>query len=132
MAKNSREGNLNQGLPEDSGLDETTRANLRRLADGGNNGIKVGSFRDLQVGLTDTPVEDRPVNPNQTEENLVSVAENDAALGVETQATQDAGLTVEGSSDFDSMTKEELQAEAENRGLATSGTKDEIKARLGA
>ena len=130
MAQINKNDNMNQGLPDNTGLDETTRARLRAAADGGNDGIVVGSFADLQRGTVGDPTS-APLNPNVPEEaNLVTPAENDAQLGTTTVETEREGLTVEGQADYDDMTKEELQAEAEARGVATSGTKDEIRARL--
>lgn len=130
MAKSTSD-NLNQGVPEHSGLDEATRARLRAQADGGNDGIVVGSFADLQRGTTGDPM-GAPKNPmvENNDLNLVTPAEADAELGVDTLETQREGISPAGQADYDSMTKEELQAEAEARGLATSGTKDEIRARL--
>lgn len=134
MAKVDTSDNMNQGLPENTGLDATVKARLRRQLEGPSGGIKVGSFRDLQLGLTDTSVEERPTNPNQPDEDLISVAENDAAAGIETQATQDEGLEISGSSsEYDAMTKDELMAELDNQGIAysSSETKAELRAKLG-
>jgi hypothetical protein len=81
-----RRDNLNRGIPKQRGLDEGTKASLQRSLDDSTEGIRVGSFRDLQVGLTDTPLEDRP---SQDDSGVVSIAENDEQQGVETQATQE-------------------------------------------
>lgn len=72
-----RRDNINRGLPKHSGLDEGTKASLQRSLDDKGAGIKVGSFRDLQVGDTDRPLEDRPVNPNQSDDDLVTAADLD-------------------------------------------------------
>lgn len=66
-----RRDNINRGLPKHSGLDEGTKASLQRSAEAGGDGIVVGSFRDLQVGDTDKPLEDRPLNPNQEGEPVL-------------------------------------------------------------
>ena len=93
----NKSDNMNQGLPDHTGLDEGTRARLRAAADGGNDGIVVGSFRDLQLGDTAVPVVDRPLNENvPADANLVTPAEQDAQLGVATQATDEEGMKVEG------------------------------------
>lgn len=79
-AQESRD-NINQGLPAESGLDEGTRASIQRSLDGGaGQGIKVGSFRDLQVGDTDVPLESRPLNPNQPD-GAVPVTDLPDAVG---------------------------------------------------
>jgi hypothetical protein len=126
MATINKDDNLNQGLPENTGLDEGTRAALQRQLDGGDGGIKVGSFRDLQVGLTDTPIEDRPVNPNQDEEELVTIHEH-MASDPATAINED---TADGDDGYEDMTKEQLQDELASRDMAVSGTKDELIARL--
>lgn len=124
-----RRDNINRGVPAHRGLDDGTKASLRRALEDRDEGIKVGSFRDLQMGLTDTPLEDRPVNPNQSEEGLVTlpdhVAAEAAVSGTDTSGT-DAGVTAYD----DSYTLEELRDAAVDKGLATSGTKAELIARL--
>lgn len=72
-----RRDNVNRGIPKHSGLDEGTKASLQRSLDATGEGIKVGSFRDLQVGDTARPLEDRPTNPNQSDEGLVTADELD-------------------------------------------------------
>lgn len=77
--------NINQGLPAHSGLDEGTKASLQRSLDAGDEGIVVGSFKDLQTGATADPLEDRPLNPNQSAEGTVLVTDlPDPAGGGET------------------------------------------------
>lgn len=130
MPKIDTSDNLNQGLPENTGLDDGTRASLQRQLDGGNEGIVVGSFADLQRGTTGDP-SSAPLNPNVPDDaELDTPAANDAKLGIASVETEREGLSPAGQSNYDDMTKEELQTEAEAQGLATSGTKDEIRARL--
>lgn len=74
-AQESRD-NINQGIPAHSGLDEGTKASLQRSLDRGtSNGIVVGSFKDLQTGATAEPLEDRPLNPNQSADGVVLVTD---------------------------------------------------------
>ena len=98
MAKDTKstkntDGNINQGVPEHRGLDEATRARLRAQADGGNDGIVVGSFADLQRGTVGDPTS-APLNPTVDAENLdlVTPAVNDAELGTETTETEREGI----------------------------------------
>lgn len=106
MAKINSSDNMNQGLPEETGLDAGTRASLQRQLDGGDDGIVVGSFRDLQVGETSQPVMDRPVNPNVPEDaKLVTPGEQDAAVGVQTQTTEEEGIKVDTGEDAGSKKK---------------------------
>ncbi len=131
MADINKNDNLNQGLPNQTGLDEGTRAAMQRALDGGDGGIKVGSFRDLQLGHSAEPLESRPVNENQDEDNLVTPPEHDAAMGIETQATEEAGITVStGGEDLNDLTVEELKDRLADEGKPVSGTKDELIARL--
>lgn len=96
MAKVNKADNMNQGLPEDSGLDEATRARYRALAEGGNDGIVVGSFADLQRGTVGDPAS-APLNPNVPEgANLVTPAVNDAEAGTTTVETDREGFEVAG------------------------------------
>lgn len=115
--------NMNRGIPRQSGLDDGTRASLERSLNAGNEGIKVGSFRDLQVGLTDVPVEDRPLNPNQDPEGVIEINEFIAKEGVDDQGPATA-------TDYDDYTVEELKDELAAQGKAVSGTKQELIDRL--
>ena len=126
MARDSaqeKRDNLNRGIPQQSGLDDGTRASLERALNGGDGGVKVGSFRDLQLGLTDTPVEDRPLNPNQDPDGVITVNEH--------IAQEDAAATTTTSdTDYDDYTVEELKDELAAQGKPVSGSKQELIDRL--
>ena len=116
--------NLNRGIPKQSGLDDGTRASLERSLNAGNEGIKVGSFRDLQVGLTDIPVADRPLNPTQDPDGVIEINEFMAQEGV------DEAAGASGGTDYDDYTVEELKDELAAQGQPVSGTKQELIDRL--
>lgn len=83
---------MNQGLPENTGLDDTAKASLRRQLEGGNDGIVVGSFADLQRGTVGDPTT-APLNPNVPDDaDLVTAAVNDAETGVATVETEREGI----------------------------------------
>lgn len=128
LAQEARDA-LNQGLPKHgSGLDEGTRAALDRSLNGKDSGIKVGSFRDLQVGLTDIPVADRPPNPNQPEDGLIEINEH---IAKEEAVIGETGVGgAERATGYDDYTVEELKDELSDKGLAVSGTKQELIDRL--
>lgn len=132
MAEINQKDNLNQGIPSKTGLDDTARAALQRSLNGKDGGIKVGSFRDLQLGLTNVPIEDRPTPETQSDENLVTVLEHDIATGADTELTRAAGVSpsTSGGEDWSEYTVEELKDELAERGHPVSGTKDELIARL--
>ena len=96
MPKINTADNMNQGLPENTGLDDTAKAALRRQLEGGNDGIVVGSFADLQRGTVGDPAS-APLNPNVPEDaDLVTPAVQDAEAGAHTVETDREGLTVAG------------------------------------
>lgn len=121
--------NINQGIPAHSGLDEATRDRLRRAADGGNDGIAVNSFADLQRGTVSADPTEGPLNPNQDPEGIVSVRTDDPLLG----GTPGGAAASEATTEFDdSYTKADLQAALDEKGIeyAQSETKDELLDKL--
>ena len=128
LAQEARDA-VNQGLPKHGrGLDAGTRAALERALGDKDEGIKVGSFRDLQVGLTDTPVAERPVNPNQDDAGLIDI--NDHIAKEEATIGQDTGGTAGESVSYEEYTVEELKDELAARDLPTSGNKQDLIDRL--
>lgn len=118
---------VNQGLPKHgAGLDEGTKASLRRALEGKDEGIKVGSFRDLQVGLTDIPVADRPAR--QDESGVIEINEHIAKEEALIGETGVGGAEL--APNYDDYTVEELKDELAARDLAVSGTKQELIDRL--
>lgn len=124
-----RRDNLNQGIPKHSGLDEATREKLRRAADGGNDGIAVNSFADLQRGTINSDPTQGPLNPNQDAEGIVSVRTDDPLMGGTPggASAEEAGPAYD-----DSYTKDELQDALDDKGIAytQSDTKDDLLKKL--
>lgn len=123
--------NINQGIPAHSGLDDATRDKLRRAADGGNDGIAVNSFADLQRGTISADPTEGPLNPNQDPSGIVSVRTDDPLMGGTPggAAASDAGS--DGGFD-DTYSKAELQDALDERGIdyTTSDTKDDLLKKL--
>ena len=90
-----KETNMNEGLPEHRGLDAAGRAAaLQRLEPRG--AVQVGNFADVQRYGADTEVssdDSLALNPNQSEEDLITPAENDARQGLVTVETDRVGIT---------------------------------------
>lgn len=127
MAEITREFGLNSGIPEGQGLDDNTRAALLRQAEKQGQPVVVGGIQDVQKFFgekaLDSSEETVNVPPGETEESVMTTAENDAL----TAAATGTAPVVD-----DSNTKEEITAALDERGIEynASDTKQELLDRL--
>ena len=118
----TKEPGLNSGLPSHgSGLDPDTKAAMERNASKDGKGVIVGGIQDVQqyfAELAKDNSEPAVAMPPGEDESSPTSLEHDAAT------------TATGTAFDDSYTVDELKAELESRGEATSGTKAELIERL--
>lgn len=121
----ARKPGLNSGLPYQDGLDDDTRAALKRNSEKvAGQGVIVGGHQDTQRffgELAKDAAEPAVEMPPGTDESNPTSLEHDAATGTGTASAPVFD---------DSYTVDDLKAALAERDQPTSGTKDELIARL--